>query len=483
LIKQLSVIGLVPASLALAAALALAACQDTATGSGRNTAGAPVVTGRAVATRVESPLPRQTQPAGERPAPDATPALSFPTPPTPEPTPTTPEPAPQITLIPPEKVAKQVRVGILLPLSGPRADIGRALLDAASLAVFEISNENFMLMPFDTRGTAEGAAAAAQDALAANVRLVIGPVFSAAVQAAAPVLLQAGVNTIALSNNQAVAKPGVYLAGLFPELQIERVIGYAARRGARRIAALVPAGPFGQRAAQTVRASAAAGGMDIVEIREFGPPGDKIAEAVRIISDYETRRDALLKQRKTLEALEDEGSKRALKRLEILETLGPLPFDALVVAASGEDLVKAAAQLGNFDVDTKRSRLLGLSSWAAPKTGREPALVGGWYAVPPLDADDEFSFKYTGMYESEPHPLGPATYDLVALAAILGSEKDGPKFDRAILTAETGFAGAGGLFRLRADGLSDRALEVREVLTDGSRVLDPAQARFEALSN
>ena len=46
-----------------------------------------------------------------------------------------------------------------------------------------------------------------------------------------------------------------------------------------------------------------------------------------------------------------------------------------------------------------------------------------------------------------------------------------------------GFTGAGGLFRLRADGLSDRALEVREVLTDGSRVIDPAQASFEALSN
>ena len=363
------------------------------------------------------------------------------------------------------------------------ADIGRALLDAASLAVFEISDRNFMLMPFDTRGTAEGAAAAAQDALAANVRLVIGPVFSAAVQAAAPLLLQAEVNTIALSNNQEVAEPGVYLAGLFPELQIDRVIGYAARRGARRIAALVPAGPFGRRAAETVRVSAAADSIDIVEIRAYGPPGDEIAEAVRIISDYETRRKALQEQRKTLKALEDEGSKRALKPLEILETLGPLPFDALLVAASGEDLVNAAAQLGNFDVDTKRSRLLGLSSWAAPNTGREPALVGGWYAVPPLDADDEFSLKYKWMYDSDPHPLGPATYDLVALAAILGSGDDGPQFDRAILTTETGFAGAGGLFRLRADGLSERRLEVREVLTNGSRVIDPARTSFEALSN
>ena len=61
--------------------------------------------------------------AGERPAPDATPALSFPTPPTPEPTPTTPEPAPQITLIPPEKVAKQVRVeGVIELVADAEAD-------------------------------------------------------------------------------------------------------------------------------------------------------------------------------------------------------------------------------------------------------------------------------------------------------------------------------------------------------------------------
>jgi len=476
LIKQLSVTGVVSASLALAAALALAACQDTTTGSGRNTVGAPVLTGGAAASRIESPLPPQTPPAPEASAPVSAPALSISLPPN-------LEPPPQISLTPPEEMVNQVRVGILLPLSGPQANIGQALMDAASLAVFEISDGNFVLMPFDTRGTAEGAATAAQDAVASNVRLAIGPVFSAAVQAAAPVLLQAEVNTIALSNNKDVAEPGVYLAGLFPELQIDRVIGYAARRGARRIAALVPAGPFGRRAAETVWASAAASGMEIVEIREYGPLGDEITEAIKIISNYETRRNALLQQRKTLEALEGEGSKRALKRLEILETLGPLPFDAVLVAASGENLVNAAAQLGNFDVDTKRSRLLGLSSWAAPNTGREPALVGGWYAVPPLNADDEFYLKYKEMYETDPHPLGPTTYDLVALAAILASGEDGPKFDRAILTAETGFAGAGGVFRLRADGLSDRALEVREVLTDGSRVIDPAPTSFEALTN
>ena len=111
------------------------------------------------------------------------------------------------------------------------------------LAVFDIANGDFVLVPIDTKGTAEGALNAAEEAVAANVKLVIGPVFSDAVSAAAPPILEAGLNMLAFSNNSAVSEPGVYLSGLSPEAQIERVVRYAAAQGLQRIAALVPPGP------------------------------------------------------------------------------------------------------------------------------------------------------------------------------------------------------------------------------------------------
>ena len=60
------------------------------------------------------------------------------------------------------------------------------------MAVFDIANGDFVLVPIDTKGTAEGALNAAEEAVAANVKLVIGPVFSDAVSAAAPPILKPG---------------------------------------------------------------------------------------------------------------------------------------------------------------------------------------------------------------------------------------------------------------------------------------------------
>ena len=389
----------------------------------------------------------------------------------------------KVVLTPPENINAQVRVGLLLPLSGPRSSVGQTLLDAALLAVFDVANENFVLVPIDTKGSPDGAEIAAQEAVAAGVELVIGPVFSESVQRAAPTILDAGLNMIAFSNDRSVAQPGVFLSGLLPETQIDRVVRFASSRGLRKIAALVPPGPFGASVVKTLQLAAMATGMEVIRIREYGNTPEKIAAAIRSISDYDDRRNALLKLREDLEGREDEGSRSALERLDILETLGPTPFDALLVAASGNDLINAAAQLGNYDIDTKRTRILGTSAWAIESTGREPSLVGAWFATPPLDVASEFSIKFRDMFEATPPAIGSSAYDLVALAAILGSRDGGPNYDRNTLTSEAGFVGVSGLFRFKPSGLVERGLEVREVQPRGSRVLHPARGQFNDQTN
>lgn len=465
------------AAAAILAAIALAGCENTGTGAGRNTVGGPPLTGPGAPSRVESPLPGEpgsAPPVIARPAAPAAPVTPA--------ADTAPE-NPAVTLTPPPGMANETRVALLVPLSGPRAPLGRAVLDAAMLALFEVADGNFALRPYDTAGSGDGAADAAQRAVSDGAKLVIGPIFSEAVRGAAPVVQEADVNMLAFSNNRDVAEPGVYLSGLLPEAQIERVIAYAASKGVRRLGALVPSGPFGARALEAAQRAAANSGIELVRSREFGASADEIAAAVRGIGDYNIRRRALLDQKEALAGLEDEVSKRALARLDILETFGPIAFDALLVAASGPELVNTAAQLGNFDIDTKKVRILGLSSWAASGTGREPSLVGSWFAAPPAGSVQEFDRNFTAMFESPPHALGRVAYDLVALAAILGSLDGGPKFDRETLTAPAGFAGIGGLFRFTVDGVAERSLEVRELTPDGSKIADPAQKSFGGPTN
>ena len=58
-----------------------------------------------------------------------------------------------------------VRIAILLPLTGSNAQIGKALLNAAQLALFDFADSRFELLPHDTKGNPEGAANAARFAI------------------------------------------------------------------------------------------------------------------------------------------------------------------------------------------------------------------------------------------------------------------------------------------------------------------------------
>ncbi len=52
------------------------------------------------------------------------------------------------------------------------------MLNAAQLAVFDVADQHFELMPRDTGSNEAGAEAAARDALATGAQLLIGPVFA-----------------------------------------------------------------------------------------------------------------------------------------------------------------------------------------------------------------------------------------------------------------------------------------------------------------
>ena len=69
-------------------------------------------------------------------------------------------PALSMAAVDPRLPPGPVSVALLLPLSGPSAELGGALLDAAQMALFDIGAERLVLLPKDSKGTPEGASRA-----------------------------------------------------------------------------------------------------------------------------------------------------------------------------------------------------------------------------------------------------------------------------------------------------------------------------------
>lgn len=404
--------------------LALAACQSTGDGGASRTAEPP-------------PPPKVAEPP---PPPPPPPQTALP--------PKTEEPKPQLTPLTPEGEVP-VKVGLLLPLSGEAAPLGNALLDAAMMALFDIGDSRLTLLPRDTAGTAEGAAAAAESALQEGAELIIGPLFSHGVSAVAPMARARGINVVSFSTNRNVAGEGVYLIGFVPDQQVRRIVDFAGARGLRRLAVLTPESPYGSTVSLAAEQSAPVSGMAVVQTESFPAGGQDASPAVQ----------------------------RLAERFKVD------PFDALLLAEGGGTLRAVAPLLPYYDVSPSQVKLLGTGLWDDPQLAREPTLIGGWYAAPSPTAGVAFLDRFEQVYGRRPARLASLAYDATALAAVLSQGGGEPRFDAASLGNPNGFAGIDGIFRFGPDGVAERGLAVMEITRTGPRVLDEAPQSFEALTN
>jgi ABC-type branched-subunit amino acid transport system substrate-binding protein len=378
-------------------------------------------------------------------------------------------------------------VGLLLPLSGRHTEIGRAMRNAAQLAVFDIADDQFRLIVRDSGGTAAGAREAAQSALDAGASLVLGPLFGASVAAVAEEAQARAVNVIAFSNDMSVAGANVFVMGLAPGPQIERVVGYAAAQGLQRFALLAPNNSYGHAVITATQGAVSGYGAELTRLSAFDPAAPDPSPQVRALGDYDERKKALEEQRAELETRGDETSLAQLEELENLDTIGSPEFEAVLLPLGGQSLMTIAPLLAFYDIDPEEVQFMGTALWDDPRLGSEVTLRGGWYAAPSPALWKEFSGRYKAVYGDVPPRLAALAYDATALAAVLARSGTqvgaNPDFGSAAITQASGFAGIDGIFRFRPTGEIERGLAVLEMGQKGITVLDPAPVSFERLIN
>jgi ABC-type branched-subunit amino acid transport system substrate-binding protein len=346
----------------------------------------------------------------------------------------TPAPAPVIVTGGPGKVA------LLLPLSGPNAAIGQAMLNAAQMAVFDAGLSDFALMPRDT-ARAGGAATAARDAIASGAQLLIGPLFAVDVTPAHDAALPSGVSLLTLSTDTALAQHGVYVMGFAPMPQVDRVIAYASSRGARRFAALLPNNAYGTLVGEEFRDAVGRHGGAVIAVENYDPATHDSSTHIH-----------------TLATIKND-------------------IDALFLPEGGGDLGLIAGQLAASGFDNHAVHLLGTGLWDTPDLARaQNFLIGGWYAAPDPALRVSFINSYAKTYGREPPRLATLAYDATALAAALA--KRGTGYGDTALTNPNGFAGLDGIFRLLPNGIVERGLAVNEVTPKGAEIIDKAPNSF-----
>jgi len=337
---------------------------------------------------------------------------------------------------------------ILVPLSGPQAGIGAALLNAAQMAVFEVGDDSFTLLPIDTKGTAEGAQAAALAAVNQHAEIILGPLFAAETRAVTPVARQAGLSVLSFTSDRQAVGTGTYTLGFLPGPQAVQVAAYARSTGKTRLGILAPSNDYGRRMVEFLQNDSSSSSY-IAAVQYYDPNATDLTAPVKRMVKVNPKQP------------DDVG------------------FDALLLPDEGSRLRNLAAMLSMQGVDPAKVKLLGTMLWADSNPGSEMALVGAWYAAPPQAGHADFEARYLRAFGTKPPRIASLGYDAAALAAVI-AKRGGHDFNGPALTVSTGFAGIDGIFRLLPDGTSERGYAIDEVQSGGqpAKEVSPAPGSF-----
>jgi branched-chain amino acid transport system substrate-binding protein len=340
----------------------------------------------------------------------------------------------------------QVRVALILPLSagGSAGPVAQSMKNAAELALAEFNNPNIQLLVKDDAGSPQGAAQAAQQALAEGAEIVLGPLFAQSVQAVGSVTRPRGVPVIAFSTDASVAARGVYLLSFLPESDVDRIVSYAVSTGKRSFAALMPDNAYGSVIEAAFKEAVSRKGGRIVALERYPLDKQRMQEPVKLVAQAAGRADAIF------------------------------------IADGGDTVPQVMQTLAANGVQPRKFQLLGTGLWEDPRIFADSSLQGGLYAAPNPAGFNNFAARYKARFGQDPVRTATLAYDATALVAALVKTQGAQRFSDEVLTNTSGFAGIDGIFRFRADGTNERGLAVLRVTPGGGQEVSPAPKSFGA---
>lgn len=349
--------------------------------------------------------------------------------------------------------APQIQVGLtkaalLLPLSGPEGPLGQALMQAAQMAVFEVAEKNFALLPYDAGNTMEQAETAARQAINDGARLILGPLFARQAQAVATLAREAQISVVSFSNDWTIAGQNLLVMGFVPQSETRFLLGEAQSQGAKRVYMLLPENSYGQIMARTAQDYAAQNGIEMGGVSYYPDHGtEPLAEAIQKIADA---------------------------RAKQMEAMG----DVLIIGEGGTRLLTIAALLPKYNLAPQNILVMGTSLWQDNNWVNLQNMNGAQFAGSDSDKRRDFENKFLKYYARPAPRLASLVYDGTALAAVLAKRGSASAFNFGLLLHPNGFNGVDGIFRFQQSGVAERNLALLTVENGAARILRPAASSF-----
>ncbi len=378
----------------------------------------------------------------------------------------------------PKSRKEKTKVALFLPFSGKNKELGWHLYNSAILSLFDNDlNNNIELVLIDSKDTPQEAAKSFKEIVKQNIKIVIGPVFSQSVEAIENDVKNNNIVAISLSNNPKLVgktsdKGGVFLAGLMPEAQVEKLVSYAISQNKKSFSIIAPNNQYGLIMTDLIKKFAKAKDGTFITSEFYNSNSKDFSDiAKRVTKAFK------------VPARLAEGGGNKLQKNSVVKDSDRIYAKIIFIPESGKTLSRIVEEINVQNEDERDFQLVGSSQWDDITTLADRNLIGSWFVAPENDKFRTFEKSYYQNFDRFPPRISAIIYDSVAVVADLAEKKKDSSLEMSDFTTysvwpKNGFQGIDGLFRFLPNGLVQRNLAMLQVNPNRFETIDKPVEKF-----
>ena len=335
----------------------------------------------------------------------------------------------------------KTKIGVLVPLSGENAFLGKQILNSIRLALIDIKNNDIEIYPKDTQSDPDMTLRSALEFEQMGISLVIGPVFYKNLLFLDKVK---NITFLSLTNKTLNLPKNIISSGINSSSQLNTVKKFLEENEIKKTIFLIPNLNYDLEIKSGIKESK----IKFFKKYNYDIDPTKLTKQIEKITNYEIRKQNLLDEISRVENSDDQNKEKIIENLEKKYTLGNVKFDSIVIADFNESLKSVVTSLLYTDVSPKNKYVITLNQWFDESLLKEKNLQPIYYPSINKQNLDAFNEKFFKNFNYRPNYLSLLSYDLIGLIYYLSLKNEALEISKSFKTQNT-FKGKIGVFEIK----------------------------------
>ena len=342
----------------------------------------------------------------------------------------------------------KLKIGLLIPLSGDNAEIGKQIIKATRMALKDINSSQLEVFPKDTQSDPNITLSSAIELRNIGVNLIIGPVFHK------NLIYLDEVNDLTFLSftNKTLDLPrNVISTGINSTSQLRTIKKFLKQNEIKKTIFLIPNLNYDLEIKQGIKKSK----IKTFKQYFYNIEPTKLTKQIEKITNYEIRKQNLLDEITRLENSEDPNKEKKIKNLEKKYTIGNVNFESVIIADFDESLKSVITSLLYTDVSPKNKYFITFNQWFDESLLKDTVSQPIYYPSVNKENLDEFKEKFLKQFNENPNHISLLSYDLVGLVYYLSLKNNIKELNKAF-DAKNSFKGKIGIFDIEDNKINHR---------------------------